>query len=839
MIQPWARILLFFMVSFFLVPLSAQDAGEWYVNKPIEDIRFTNLSRVSQNDLDSVVTPFRGMIFTETVFQDLQRRLYALDYFEYLLPLPIPTDDQNSGVILEFEVLERPVIGSIEFAGMRRIRENQLRDVVLGKIGDVYSLPRIRTDRESLLNHYKSKGYPQAQVEFEVSDLDNGDKGILFTIVEGPQTTVREILFQGNGFGTSSALKARLSSKEQALFNSGLFQESLLAADQEAIITFYEENGFVDAEVLDVQTEFELSEDGLQSSVTLTFIIDEGQRWSFGGVEFIGNEIFSDETLGESILLQPGDILDLVKLRTSLQQVVDVYYQNGYFNNQIDFQETRNEEFLSLSYSIVIVEQARSYIENIIIRGNEKTEDRVIRRELPFETGDVFSASRIREGLLNVFNLQYFEGVPVIETPEGSQPELRDVIITVEEARTLDVRGGFSVGGEGFPLAIIASVSDINFLGNGQNLGVQLNLSSLTQSITANFSDNYLFGDRIGGGVSLTLDRSLKQDVPQDFLGPVFFGSTFVPDPYTSEAEYLAAGGLASIPDEYLMEYIEWGLSLGFNFNMRRRFAPGWLGLTSNIRTRLNFIEYDSNLYRPALETTRNNLDDFDLINQLGVGVSLDNRDVFFNPSSGYYFNQNVLFTGGFLFGSRHYIRTESTAQGFFTLFHTGDEPIGNFRLVLALNSNLTFMLPQFWVANSGATFQPGSDLLAINGMNIARGWDPNEVGRKNGEALWNNWIELRMPIVESVLWSDTYVEAVRLTLDREDIFSAGGNGWMFGFGTGLRLAIPQLPISLFLAKRFEISDSGSLVWQDGNLFPGEDGEGKGIDLIFAINFFN
>ena len=867
--QNWSRILRAFIIwGVLTVPLFAQT--EWYLNKPIYEIEFEGLTRVSQNELDGITAEYIGKPFTESIFQDLQRRLYALDYFEYLIADSRDPLGDQSQVTIVFEVLERPVVGSIKFEGLRRIRESQLKEEILLKIGDVYSVPKIRADQEALRKFYLEKGYPQAEVGYSVSDLSNGDKEVLFSVSEGPQTTIRTIGFEGISFGTASSLKAELTSKEQGIFNSGVFQETSLEADREAIVNYYHENGFVDAQVVDTRTEFLPNEDGTQSSVVLTFVVSEGSRWTFGGLSYTGNEIFSDEVLNRNLDLTEGEVLDLVTLRTNLQEIVDVYFQNGYFNNQIDFKEERDEQLLSIRYEIIIVEQPRSYIENIVVRGNDKTKDNVILRELPFETGEVFSAAKIREGLLNIYNLQFFEGVPVIETPQGSQSELRDVIITVEERRTLDVRGGFSIGGEGFPLALIGSVSDINFLGNGQNLGVQLNLSSQTQSLSANFTDNYLFGDRIGGGINLTLEHSQKRNEPQDILGPIFFGDeqNAVPDPFLGEyvvtksgggydegdvfngdpsasdietyglvTDYEYAGGSAAIPDSYLMNYEVYNISLGFNASIRRRTALGWAGAGASISSALNFIDYDESLYRAYSPALRENLNTVKLINRLGVNASLDNRDVYFNPSSGYYFSQAFSFTGGFLFGSRHYIRSDTTAQGFLTLAHAGDEPIGNWRLVLALNSTLSVLLPQIWTAENQEddNFVPGESLLFTNGMSVARGWPT----ASQGEALWNNWLELRMPIVESVVWFDVYAEAVRLVRERENMFQFAQNpeAWMFGFGAGLRLVIPQLPIRIYVAKRLGLDSDGQIVPQTGNLFANGE-EGAGLDLIFAISLF-
>lgn len=858
-------------IFWVLIALPSFAQSEWYLNKPIFDIQFEGLNRVPKNELDGITADYIGKTFTEPLFLDLQRRLYALDYFDYILAdSRDPFGDQSQVTIL-FEVQERPVIGAIRFQGMRRIRQSQLNETVLLKIGDVYSLPKIRADLEALRRFYLEKGYPNVEIDYLINDLPNGDKEVAFNILEGAQATIRTIQFEGLGFGTAASLKSVLKSKEQGLFNAGTFQQSLLEADQEAILEYYQKNGFVDAQVLDVRTEAIPNTDGSQNSMLLTFVISEGERWTFGGLSYTGNEIFSDEVLNRNLDLDPGDNLDLVKLRTNLQEIVDVYFQSGYFNNLIDFRETRNSDELSISYEIIIVEQPRSYIENITIRGNEKTKDHVILRELPYETGEVFSAAKIREGLLNVYNLQYFEGVPLIETPQGSESELRDVIITVEERRTLDIRGGFSVGGEGFPISLIGSVSDINFLGNGQNLGVQISLSSQIQSLTASFTDNYLFGDRIGGGISLTLEHSQKANAAQDILGPIFYGdeANAVPDPYTGAYRVTKPGGgyvhgdyfqgtpsssdiqtyglvtdyeydggsTAIIPKDYLMSYDQYNLSLGLNASIRRRTPIGWIGFGGSVSSSLNFIQYDESKYRPFDEALRNNLDTVTLINRLGVNLSLDNRDVYFNPSSGYYFSQGLSFTGGFLFGSRHYIRSDTLAQGFLTLFHAGDEPIGNWRLVLAMNSSLSLMLPQFWTldAQDKDNYVASEFGLFTNGMTTARGWPTQQ----DGQAIWNNWLELRMPIVESVVWADIYAEAVRFVKDRDELFRFQNerSGWMFGVGAGLRLVIPQLPIRLYIAKRFGIDESGSLVPQTGNLF-NTGQEGSGLDLVFAISLF-
>jgi outer membrane protein insertion porin family len=226
------------------------------------------------------------------------------------------------------------------------------------------------------------------------------------------------------------------------------------------------------------------------------------------------------------------------------------------------------------------------------------------------------------------------------------------------------------------------------------------------------------------------------------------------------------------------------------------------------------------------------------------LSASLDDRDFIISPSSGYLVSQNLAFTGGFLFGSRHFIRTDTRLEGYVTFVDVPVFPSWNFKIVGAAQSSLSLLLPQFVVPRSADRFDewgsPGNrqviaqpnDRLIIDGMTNARGW---EIGQA-GEALWSNWLEVRMPIAEQFVWFDTFFDAATLYQEPFGEEGFGGMGiedFYFSFGAGIRFTIPQFPIRLYLAKRFQIED-GRLQWQPGDLFRGDSPTG-GIDFVFAL----
>lgn len=851
-------------VLLYAVPLSlaaAQSSQPWYVGKPIKNITFSGLVHVTPNDLQGIVDQYIGKDFTDSLFWDLQSKLYALDYFQSFTPNAEAGDPEKTSVIINFQVVERPIVSEIKIIGNSHIRTSDILNVVTLKKDSIINKTKLRNDSDAIVNLYQEKGYPDAKVNASIDENDAAKTAVVtFTVNEGNQTKVSKLLFEGNHFASDSTLRRLLKTKTASLFNSGIYQESNLAQDKQNIIDYYQNHGFEDVQVPDITKSTEPEKGTTNTLLTLTYHIKEGPQYTYGGTTFHGNTLFTTQQLSAQIPLQTGDILDKSKLNLGFGRIHDLYLNDGYIFNTFDTQEHKDTQTNVISYTMNITELGRAHVEDIIIKGNKKTKDFVIRREIPIQVGDVFSKEKVIEGLRNLYNTQFFSSVTP-ETQVGSVPGLMDLIFNVEEAKTTNINFGLSVSGAqtGFPILGFVQLADQNFLGLGQQISIGSQVSQTLQSVTLGWANKWTFGRRWSNSLNLSFQHVLQQDQPQDILPPIFGNQSYaVPDPYTGQyvfSQNTTYGGTQysagqpfpgtatasdistynlitdytyaqsqgqSIPAAYLMSYDEYDLSLAWSTGYSWHTRYGIFSAGTGLNETLSYIHYDSSKYRPFNPTVRQNLDTWLPITQVPLQFSWDTRDIAYDPSNGFYVKQAFLYTGGILPSSRQYIESTSRFDFYKTLFSIPVTENWSFKTVFDVRTQLSLVFPQFGQSQPIATT---SDLLYIDGISIARGWDR----RTNGAALWDNWIELRIPIVQQYLWWNFYLSGTVMYPQTSQIEHMKLSDFLFSTGGGFQLAIPGLPIGLYLALPFQDLN--------GQLYspPGNTGLG-GLSLVISFN---
>lgn len=805
--------LVFFL---FAIACFAQVSEGWYNGKPLLGVQFKGLQNISVSELDEIFKSYKKQAFSDELYWEILQKIYALDYFTDIVPKAIPADDEYTSVFLEFTVKEKPYINTILFKGNNQLRSSDLLSAINLKKGDIFNETNLKNAERTLKDFYKSKGFSKAEVDSKYTEnKEKNNLDVEFSVKEGKMSVITKILFEGNSKFPEKALKKVLESKEAWIIQKGIFREEALQADKAAIKLLYGENGYIDAHVESIKKDVDSESDPQKEQITLTYVIMEGEQFTYGGTEFQGNYIFTTEQLSEKIKLRKGDIFNLKKFEIGFGEVANIYYENGYTGNYIDKKETRDSAAKEVSYTIIIVERERSHIENIIINGNTKTKDHVILREILLKEGDVFSKTKILNSFRNLVNLRYFSSV-VPDVLPGSEPDLVDVIINVEEQSTANVQFGITFSGaadpDSFPMSIFAQWEEKNLFGTGRELSANLNAASDVQSLTIGFTENWFLGTPLSIGFNFSVAHK-TQYTYQDVLFPLLD----IPDPFTNAADFNANPELA---EAYKMKYNR--LELGFGINSGYRWFPKFAVITLRGGLDFGIVKnfYNNKLYRPADPKIRKQEQRWGLSNSFKLKLSLDNRDVAHDPSKGWFLSQEISFFGLLPKVEDEYVFQSDTKGEFYvTLLDYPVSDIWNLKFVLGFYSAFSFQV--------SLDKRPVSldRQLAVDGVFKGRGWmNLGPVGA--GTVLQNNWIEFRWPLAHGILSFDFFFDAVAVKKDLRSLGSLHINDYYFSFGPGLRFSIPQFPLRLLLANTFK-SQNGRPVW----------GNGKGPDWRFVLSF--
>lgn len=765
----------------------AQD-DTWFYDKPISKIVFDGLVHVNREEVTAVTNQYLGKDFTDMLYSELISKIYALELFEEIIPEAIPADETKRSVVLKFTVKELPVITDIEFKGNAHIKPTALKEVIGVKELEVLNEQKIPADVRAITEHYLNKGYTNVKVSYNLEKKDDGDVILTFNISEGKSVIVTEINFEGNYIVSEKTLKGKFTQKEKGIFNKGAFLEANEELDRQAILNYYHSRGYIDATVIDIKRTITTNLEENRDEMVLTYVLREGEQYTYGGITIIGNTIFSTEQLEDCIKLKPGMIFNQPKFNEGLTAIYDTYFESGYTYNSFDDRMNRDTEKHEVSFTLRIIENDRAHIENIIIKGNEKTKDYVILRELPLESGDIFSKSKLTSGLRNLYNLQFFSMVAPQILP-GSENNLVDLIINVEEQSTTSLEFGLTFSGvtetNKIPVSIFAKWQDSNVAGTGKTLSAQLSVATDQQSVSLGYNDSWFLG--------LPLSFSLS-------------GSFYHKELTTLQNMYLPDGLNTT---EYYMDYTNWTTSL--SASLGRRWTPDFAILTLAGGISFNLLNnvYDPEMYTPVDTTISEYNNDWGWTNAIWASFSVDDRNINYDPTKGWFASQRLSWTGLIpAIEDQFYLRSDTKLEGYLPLVDWEVSEHWSLQLILAGYTGFSFQIPS---ANTtiGATNQ-----LYIDGMFNGRGW--STASNVKGQAMWSSYVELRWPFVKGMLAADFFFDTVALKDTVQDLANLSLNDFRFSFGPGLRIAMPQFPLRFLLANTFYFKD-GQFTWREDN----------------------
>ena len=409
---------------------------------------------------------------------------------------------RKEGTALVVRIVENPIINRIAFEGNKRIKDEVLVNEVQLRPRIVYTRTRVQSDVKRILDLYRRGGRFAANVEPKVIQLEQNRVDLVFEIIEGPKTGINIISFIGNQRFSDRALKSIILTKESRWYrffgSTDNYDPDRLMFDRELLRRYYLKKGYADFRVLSAVAE--LTQNRQEFFVTIT--IEEGERYKFGNSE-VESKIaeVEGEQFNDLIGIDPGDWYNTEQIVDSSLAIKEAVGNLGFgFVDVRAVPEKKREEKL-INLVFKIAETPRVFVENIDIRGNVRTLDKVIRREFRLIEGDAFNAAKLRRSRERIQNLGFFQKVNV-NTALGSSPEKASVEVDVEEQSTgeISIGGGFSttVG----PIGDI-SVHERNLMGKGQTLSANFQVSSVTQEFDISFTEPYFLDRELSVGVDV------------------------------------------------------------------------------------------------------------------------------------------------------------------------------------------------------------------------------------------------------------------------------------------------------------------------------------------------
>ncbi len=473
------------------------------------------------------------------VTKDLQR-IYDIGFFSN-----VKADAQESadGVQLTYLVEERLFLSKIEFQGNKRLKTEKLEEILTLSPADIANTinltfypQKIYADRERLLQYYHSQGYQHAQVSSEVvPDPDDPLEKVIvrYQIEENEKAIVRKIQFKGNTAFTSEELQKVMGLKKRTMWSwltgSGKYAEELLDADRQNLREFYRDHGYLDAHVVDTEVDFQ--EDSRNLFITLT--IEEGDIYSINAIKVTGYTVFSDEELQNLIKLTTGDPFSPSKIRADMYAIADAYAQKGYIQPIsanttdkfiIEPEVQMHAEARQADITYVIREGVPHIVNRILITGNKNTRDKVIRREMLLQEGNVFNSEALRKSRQRIFNLGLFEDLSV-DVQDGSVPHSVDLALDVKERYSI---GSFNFGGGWDTVdawTVTGGVSAQNVFGLAHTIDLSTTVGSTSTLFNVDYSMPRLFDSPYTVGLdAYKLKREYSTYTKKSSGGGVRFG---------------------------------------------------------------------------------------------------------------------------------------------------------------------------------------------------------------------------------------------------------------------------------------------------------------------------
>lgn len=425
------------------------------------------------------------------------KNIFKMGYFKDIKVIAKETDH---GRELIYIVSENPSIKIIKLNGNKKLKNDELLEIITLKNRDILKLSRIKENEERIKAFYNSKGFFDAEISYELIHLSDHDVDVVYKIKENKKAYVEEIKFSGNKTFEDSELSDEMETSEKGWFSfitsSGLLNKDMLEIDRNRLANFYQNKGFIEIKV----GQPVITQEG--NKIYIAIAIEEGDRYKVGSVDITGDLIEDKEVFLSKLNTDKSkDYYSREVLRWDIDTLTRFYADKGFAYADISPVIKKDTENKLLNITFNIIKGNLIYFDRITVSGNTKTRDKVIRRELRVVEAELFSATGLQKSEGRLRKTDFFKNVS-IQTTDGAEDDKINLNIEIEEQPTGSMSFGAGYSSED-GLTGMASISQRNFLGRGQGIGLSLNVTEKSKYYDISFTEPYFLDTSLSAGIDL------------------------------------------------------------------------------------------------------------------------------------------------------------------------------------------------------------------------------------------------------------------------------------------------------------------------------------------------
>lgn len=461
----------------------------------IKSIKVEGNNRVETPTIMTYVPIHVGDEFDNDKVEDALKDLFATGLFADVVI-------DHFGNTLVIKVVENKIINRIAFEGNEKIKD----ELLVGQIGlrprEVYTAGRAQEAAQKIRDIYRLSGRYGAKIEPKIVEREQNRVDLVFEIDEGKTTRIDRIIFVGNHRFSESRLESVIMTKETRWYrfftSDDTYDPDRMAYDRELLRKYYLNNGYADFKVVSVVAEL----DPDSQDFYITYTMDEGEVYEFGDVKIVNNlPKFDASKLEGEITFSQGDTYNLREVEKTIDNLNRSVGDQGFAFIDIEPKADKDPKTHTVKMTFEIKEGKHVYINRINIRGNDRTNDNVVRREFRLAEGDAYNATKLNRSEQRIKDLGYFKKVELTEQEAGA-PDKVDVNVDVEDQATgqLQFAAGYSTS-EGALGAIMAN--ERNVMGEGYIWNAKAMMSQKSIDTRTGFFDPYFLDRRLLGGIEV------------------------------------------------------------------------------------------------------------------------------------------------------------------------------------------------------------------------------------------------------------------------------------------------------------------------------------------------